>query len=59
MWEILIFLGLAFLLPFLGVVAGAHYEHWLRKRSKRQTITKPSWTTRVEEHPTDVDWRGR
>jgi hypothetical protein len=55
MWEIIIFLGLAFLLPFLGVVAGAHYELW---RRKRRTITKPSWTTRVGEHPTDADWRG-
>jgi hypothetical protein len=38
MWDIVIYLGLAFLLPFLGVVAGAHYERWMRRRRNPRVL---------------------
>lgn len=44
MMEILLWLGLAFLLPFMGIVAGAHYERWLKRRRRPRVL--------------DSDWRG-
>lgn len=35
MIDILLWLFLAFLMPFLGIVAGAHYELWLNKKRQR------------------------
>lgn len=38
MTDLLLWLGLAFLMPFLGIVAGAHYERWLRNRKRMPTV---------------------
>jgi hypothetical protein len=35
MTDILLWLALMFLFPFLGIVAGAHYERWLRNKRRR------------------------
>jgi hypothetical protein len=34
MKDILLWLALMFLFPFLGIVVGAHYERWLRKKDR-------------------------
>jgi len=34
-WADLGFLLLIFLMLFLAIVAGAHYERWLRRRERR------------------------
>jgi uncharacterized protein YneF (UPF0154 family) len=34
-FEVVIYLGLAFLLPFLGVVAGAYVERRMRRKTQR------------------------
>jgi hypothetical protein len=34
MKDILLWLSLLFLFPFLGIVVGAHYERWLRKKGR-------------------------
>jgi GTP-dependent phosphoenolpyruvate carboxykinase len=48
MMEMLLWMSLAFLLPFAAIVAGAHYDHWLNRKHRRR---KP----RV----LDANWRGR
>ena len=45
--DILLWLGLAFLMPFLGIVAGFHYERYMRRRDRR-----------LRPRVLDSDWRG-
>lgn len=42
--ELLIYFVALFVLPFLGIVAGAHYERWLKRRRRPRVM--------------DSDWRG-
>jgi hypothetical protein len=49
-WQILAYLGLSFLLPFLAIVFGVHYERWQREKRRKN---RPAWSY---EHP--HDWRG-
>ena len=40
MLDIVLYLGLMFLLPFLGIVAGAHYEKWLKRRRRPRVFDR-------------------
>ena len=38
MTDILLWLALMFLFPFFGIVVGAHYERWLRKKDRMPRV---------------------
>jgi hypothetical protein len=52
--EILFYVVAMFALPFLGIVAGAHYEHWLNRKHRRRKPRVMDCGNIDETH----DWRG-
>ncbi len=48
MSDLLLWLGPAFLMPFLGIVAGAHYERWLRRRRMPRVLDREEWDTHLQ-----------
>lgn len=43
MMEMLLWMSLAFFLPFAAIVAGAHYERWLNRRRRRPRVLDSDW----------------